>query len=523
MKIQLVFVLLSMMFSRAQAAPIKYESFVKKPKLVVVIVIDQFRADYLTRFADRFLPATRGADVGGFRYLMSKAAYFPMAHFDVLQNMTCPGHATILTGSYPYASGIPINDWYDRNAGKLRYCVADDKDGISPRQLQGTTVGDELKNAGYPGKVVALALKDRAAVLLGGHRSDLTFWLGEDGKWTTSTYWAPELPPFLKAENDRIGAGLGKIMAWTQTKDRTGFSQKRDHDFSKITVAGRFDSLESPYGVDLTTRAAVAALKGFDLGHSKTPDLLAVSFSTHDLEGHRVGPNAPEMEDLTVNEDQAISQLLNAIRKQVPLKDVVIALTADHGVSPQVDYLTKEKVDAGFIDAAQLMKDAEKDLEQEFGSTKTPYLVAVESFNFYFSPEALASKKREQMEARVKAFFLKQAGVASVFTATDFLRDTLPNGEAARQIRKQYIPGRSGDIMLIPKPFWMESGKPATHMTGYSYDRSVPLLIAGPHIKAGVYGNDVDVVDLAPTLSYLLGIIAPAQSEGHVLTEAIGD
>ncbi len=527
---QSVFGVTSYSSTDAAKPPLTYASYAKKPKLVLVIVIDQFRADYLSRFSERFLPPfQKNGDVGGFRYLMSKGAYFPMAHFNVLQNMTCPGHATILTGSYPAQSGIPINDWYDRKTDKMRYCVGDDIDGISPRQLVGTTVGDELKNAGYPGKVIALALKDRAAVLLGGHRSDLTFWLGDDGKWVTSPYYAKTLPDWLKAENDRITPDIGKINAWTQTKERTGFSQTRDHDFSKITVKGKFESLESPYGVELTTGAAIAALKGTHLGHSRTPDLLAVSYSTHDLEGHHVGPNAPEMEDLTVNEDQAIATLLNAVRKQVPggLKNVVIALTADHGVSPQVDYLTANKIDAGFIDAKKLMADAEVDLTNQFGKPKTSWLAAVESFNFYFSNEALDGTHKGvttvALENRMKAFIASRAGVAHVFSLSDFQTGHLPVGEMMRQIQKSYIPGKSGDIVLVPKPFWMEAGKPATHMTGYSYDRSVPLLIAGPHLRSGIYGQSVDVVDLAPTLSFLLGTIAPAQSEGRVLTEAIGD
>ena len=527
-------VLASLMSFQAMAAPatapLTYASYAKKPKLVLVIVIDQFRADYLSRFSERFLPAVqKNGAVGGFRYLMSKGAYFPMAHFDVLQNMTCPGHATILTGSPPAQSGIPLNDWFDRKTNKLRYCVEDDVDGVSPRQLQGTTVGDELKNAGYPGRVISLALKDRAAILLGGHRSDFTFWMGDDGKWMTSTYYAKAVPTWLATENERIAKDFGKINAWTQTKERTGFSQPRDHDFSKISVDGKFEALESPYGVELTTSAAVAALESYNLGHSKTPDVLAVSYSTHDLQGHLVGPNAPEMEDLTVNEDQSIAVLLNAVRKQVPggLKNVVIALTADHGIAPSVNYLSSTKIGSGFVDSKKLMADAEADLAVTFGKPKSSWLAAVQSFNFYLSNEALDGSHKGvspfAIENRLKAFIMTQAGVAHVFSLSDFQASRLPAGEASRQIQKSYVPGKSGDVVLIPKPFWMEAGKPDTHMTGYSYDRSVPLIIAGPHVRAGVYGQSVDIVDLAPTLSFLLGTIAPAQSEGRVLTEAIGD
>jgi predicted AlkP superfamily pyrophosphatase or phosphodiesterase len=508
----------------ASAAPLKHSSFVQKPKLVVVVVIDQFRADNLTRYASRFLPATgHGGDVGGFQYLMAKGAYYPAARFDVLQNMTCPGHATILTGSSPARSGIPINDWFDRAHAKMRYCVEDDQDGLSPRQLQGTTVGDELKNAGYPGKVVSLALKDRAAILLGGHRSDLTFWLGKDGKWTTSNYYAKSLPDWLESENAKISAALGHELTWKQTTARTGYSISRDADFSRTSTVGKFNSLESPYGVEITTDAALAALKGMRLGLSKTTDLLAVSISTHDLVGHKVGPNAPEMEDLTVVEDAALARLLNAIRKQVPggMKNVVVALTADHGVSPEVGYLKAGKIDAGFIDQEKLMASAEEDLSKAFGKRK--YFAALESLNFYFTSDALDHVKRSDLENRVKYIFAQAPGVAHVFSLNDYLGANLPVGENARQIQKSYIPGKSGDVVIIPRPFWMETEKVATHMTGYSYDRTVPLILSGLHVKSGVYSEAVDVVDLAPTLSFLLGILPPAMSEGRILTEAIGD
>ena len=504
------------------AAALKFDSYSKRPKLVVVIVIDQFRSDYLTRFNDRFLPAKqKGGDVGGFRYLMANGAYFPMAHFDTLQNMTCPGHSVILTGSSPSRTNIPINDWYDRATGKNRYCVSDDVDGISPRTLQGTTFGDELKNAVYPSKVVALALKDRAAVMLGGHRSDLSFWLGEKGEWTTSTYYAKANPPWLDLENAHIKKSLGETLSWTQDKIRSGFSSTSE--FARQAKKGTYESLEFPYGVQITVDAALAAVNNMKLGQSKTTDLLALSLSTHDLLGHITGPNSAEMEDLTITEDKEIARLLNGLRKVTPLSQIVVALTADHGVSPRVDYLQQNKIEAGFLEPKELRDGAEKDLVKAFGKPKSDYIASVQSFNFYFSNDGLEKVDRVSLESRLKKYLLALRGVDAVFSHSDVESGFLPPGEHARQIVKSYSMTRSGDVVMIPKPFFMETGKPANHMTGYSYDRSVPLVLAGPHIKAGVYGDQVDIMDLAPTLSFLSGVIAPAQSEGHVLTQAIGD
>lgn len=496
----------------ATAASLKYESYAKRPKLVVVVVIDQFRADYLTRFNDRFLPAKKpNGDVGGFRYLMANGAYFPMAHFDFLQNMTCPGHSAILTGSTPARSGIPLNDWYDATTGQKRYCVSDDVDGLSPRTLQGTTVGDELKNAGYDSKVVALALKDRAAILLGGHRADLSFWLGPNGEWATSTYYAKALPEWLAAENARLKKSSGESLTWTQA------------GFNRNAKKGTPEALAMPYGVQITVDAALAAVTNLKLGRSKATDLLALSLSTHDLQGHLTGPNSPEMEDLTLNEDREIARLLNGIRKTTPLSEVVVALTADHGVAPLVDDLTKNKMDAGFLEPKELLQGAEADLVKAFGHPKTTWLGAIESFNFYFTKTALEKVDRVSLESRLKKYLLTLKGVDAAFSRSDVESGFLPPGENARQIVKSYAFGRSGDVIFIPKPFYMETGKAANHMTGYSYDRSVPILLAGPHIKKGVYADQIETIDLAPTLSFLTGTIVPAQSEGHILSQAIGD
>ena len=288
--------------SSASAAPISYAGYAVKPKLIVVIVIEQFRADYLTRFPEKFLSATGPkTSVGGFRYLMSNGAYFPMAKFDFLQNMTCPGHAAIMTGSSPSRTHIPLNEWIDRESSKRRYCVADDVDGLSPRQLQGTTVGDEIKNTGAPSRSVSLALKDRAAILLGGHRSDISFWI-DKGAWTSSNYYGKKLPVWLASENERLKKDLDKDYVWGAQKAKRG----------------ALESYALPYGAEITTDAAIAALRGAGLGKSGTTDVLTLSYSTHDILGHAVGPNAQEMESLTIAEDKEIARLLNAIKAEVP-------------------------------------------------------------------------------------------------------------------------------------------------------------------------------------------------------------
>jgi predicted AlkP superfamily pyrophosphatase or phosphodiesterase len=527
--------------AHAEKAALSKEAFLKKPKLVVAIVIDQFRADYLTRFASRFLPAQQsGGAVGGFQYLMSHGAYFPFAQYDVFQCMTGPGHAMILTGAYPYQMGISLNEWFDQKTQKNVYC-AEDADaevvgahhaggGYSPRNLKGSTVGDELKNAGYHSRVVAIALKDRAAILLGGHRADLAVWLDSDSyRWVSSRYYLKDgkLPAWMDELNGSLAKHKGEDYIWKGIGKETGLSNPFDAgNFERKFTVGSKEAEASPMGVTLTTDAALQALKAYHLGQNADSDLLAISYSSHDLLGHHTGPNAREMEELTIAEDRSIADLLNGIRKTLPggLKDVVFTFTGDHGISPTVPYLKSVGFDAGSVDVDALTTKLNKALESKFGKAdKGSWILSVHSFNFYLNLPAVAARKLNvaDVESELKRLLEKEPAAAFVFTRAEYEAHTLPPGMHARQIGKGYN-ANNGEVVMIPKPYYMEAGPVVTHMTGYNYDRSVPLIIAGARVRAGVYAKAVDVVDLAPTLSFLLGILPPSLSEGRVLHEAIG-
>ena len=519
------------------------EAFEKRPKLVVVLVIDQFRSDYLTRFSSRFLPAkSANGDVGGFRYLMANGAFYPAARYDVLQSMTCPGHAMILSGSYPYMNGINLNEWYDPKRGKLSYCAYDpdsplvgasntEDDGVSPKNLIGSTVGDELKNAGHSSRVVAVALKDRSAIFLGGHRADSAIWLSKGFQWVTSRHYAKDgqLPKWVDELNDSLKKRKGETVVWSSKEKESGLSNAFESgEFSRTTTFGTKDSLRYSPGVEITVDAALAASRAYKLGQRTSPDVLAISFSTHDMLGHDVGPNAREMEEMTIVEDRAIARLLNGLRKSMRggLADTVVVLTGDHGVSPDVDYLKAAGVPAGRMEDDDLLQNAEKAMVAKFGPSPTgKWMAAVRSFNFYFDRDALAKKDLASATAEdtVKAALLAEPGAAFVFGRSDRAAGKLPPGQHERQIAKSYIASKSGDVVLIPKPFFMEKGAFTTHMTGYAYDRSVPIVITGRNVRPGVRAEAADVVDIAPTLSFLLGVLAPATSEGRVLSESLGD
>ncbi|WP_413290184.1 alkaline phosphatase family protein [Bdellovibrio sp. HCB337] len=477
------------------------EKYNKKPKLVVVMVIDQFRADYLTKYQKEFMPVGAKNEVGGFNYLISKGAYFPFAEYDVLQSMTCPGHAMISTGSHPYFTGISLNEWYDVSAKKKTYCAEDSEFGMSPRRLKTSTFGDELKNVSESSKVIAVALKDRSSIMLGGHRSDVTLWMDQvDLKWITSTYYQKEVPAWAKTVNERIV--------------KSGVFKNRE-EAKKL--------LMTPVGVELTREIAEAALKSEKLGKNGQTDILAVSFSSHDMAGHTYGPNSPELKAMTLAEDKEISKFLTAIKNHMgSLNDVVIALTADHGVAPSVDYAQASKLDSGRIEYLAMYKKIYERLDQKFGRPSKEWISAGVSFNFYLNPEALKERKVtvEQVEAEVKEAMTGMPGVLQIATSSEIAKNILPTGELGKQLTRQYIAGNNGNIILIPKPFYISKGEaPVNHMTGYAYDRTVPLIILGPKIKAGVYANQAKVIDLAPTLSFINGALPPATTTGRVLSE----
>ena len=517
-------------------------SFLHHPKLVLVLVIDQFRADYLTRFESRFLPETaKNGQVGGFKYLMSKGAYFPFAQYDVLQNMTGPGHAMILSGSYPYRMGIPINDWYGGTGDSKTYCVLDkdnpqvggtpDAPGMSPKNFLGTTVGDELKNAGYHSQVVTVALKDRAAILMGGHRADIAVWFDPKAfAWVSSKFYLTQgkLPLWMQELNKEIQNTKGKDVHWIASGASTGLMVATDQEFSHNAVVGSKEAMSYPSGGAMTVQAAEHALKAYDLGKGKSTDILAVSFSSHDYLGHMYGPNSQEMEEMTVAEDRDISQLLNSVSKRVPggLKDVLVVLTADHGIPPHPQYLKSTTLNGGRIDSDEAVQRVEKRLEDAYGKPESGrWIPAHVDLNYYINWAAVKEKKLnpETVENEIKDELLKTPGTALAFSKSDYFSGHLPPGLYKEQILHGYFPGRSGDVVVIPRIYYTDDTYPVSHMTGYAYDRTVPLVIAGPHIKRGVYSEHAAVIDLAPTLSFLLGVLPPTLSEGQVLSQIIAE
>ncbi len=469
----------------------------QKPKLIVFMVIDQFRTDYLSRYRSEFRK-------DGFRALIDRGAYFPYGEYDVLQAMTCPGHATVLTGAYPYQMGIPINDWYDQTLKKKRYCVEDpdfhwvgsetpEHSGTSPQTLHGTTLTDELKNSGAPSRVISFALKDRAAILMGGHRPDFSFWLDhKNRRFVSSDYYLKDkkLPDWIESLNRKV--------------------EKSNCDYN------------TSCGVELTVDAFESVIKEFKNKPLKnSTDFISLSFSTHDYAGHRFGPNSPEIHDVTLAEDLAVSRIRKIVETQYPggLKNVLFVLTGDHGVSPSPEYLKDTGIDSGRIDEKALVDEMNSFLNKKY-KTKTTWVPFSLDLNFFIDEKVAEDNKIDlnTVARDIKQIALKNSAILYAFTEQDVLLRQLPPVQFERQILKTYLHGRSGHVVGIHKPYYIVANANHTsHMSGYTYDRTVPIIFSGFGIKSGLYPERVEVIDIAPTLASLLGILPPALSEGKVL------
>jgi len=530
---------------------------------------------------------------------MDKGALFTNANYNYVPTYTAPGHAAIFTGSVPAQNGIVGNNWFDRDApdgeDPNKYIVADPTLNVvtsygiqsntksskpaSPRILIGTTIGDQMRLANnFKSKVIAMSLKDRAAVLPGGKEANAAYWFdGSSGQMISTDYYFSNgsLPKWVNKFNAESIADKAYDQVWdlklnrdayarteltTPQSSGDGYGDKMSRNFPHKLNKGRNNEdwpkggveyytnfTVTPFASDYLADFAKAAIEGESLGTDKYPDLLAISFSSPDLAGHAYGPDSEEVEDTYIRLDQTIAELLNYIDGKVGLANTLIAVTGDHGVAPVPQLMSSPsyKVDADVIDPKPFRDAARQALSAKYGNDdqcdadtslkhSKCWIQALVNDQLYLNHDMMTDKKTDSAEAeriageaimRVHA----KAGsltppIARYFTRTEIVEGRMPPGAVSQRIMNGFNPSRSGDLWLIPKAFSFFSGEGSqatTHGGVYNYDTHVPIILFGPGVRPGRYYTECSPSDIAPTMAAMLGIEPPSNRVGRVLSEAL--
>ncbi len=531
-----------------------------RPRLVLLIVVDQFRYDFLERFGDLF-------GGGGLRRLMRDGASWSEANYDHMPTETAPGHATLMTGAWPSETGIIANDWYDRESNRRVNNVEDGtarligggerERGASPRSLMVSTLGDQLKLAtAGRAKVVGMSIKDRGAILPAGRMADGAYWYSsQTGQFVSSTYYFADgkMPDWVTAFGAARPADKFFGQTWDRLAPRAEYDRRAGADDApwekgngqtpytlpqQITGGLKepgpafYDALNySPFSNDLLVAFAEQAVRSERLGEDDATDLLTVSFSANDIVGHRYGPYSHEAMDMTLRVDRQIERLLSFIDSRVGMRNTLVAFTADHGVAPMVDHAMRSRLPGGYVPIRALDEAARKALRARFGKsndrdTTADYLLHYGNSMFYLNRTALERDgvRAEEAERVVGEAALTVPGVSRFFTRSQLVSGAVaPHDSVARRVLHGFHPRRSGDVVVVQEPFkyLTEYSYIAMHGTPYGYDTHVPLIIAGAGVAPGRYADAATPADIAPTLARLLRVQPPSNAMGRVLLEAV--
>ncbi|MCS6853122.1 MAG: alkaline phosphatase family protein [Gemmataceae bacterium] len=524
-----------------------------KVRLAVLVVFDQLRGDYLERWQSLF-------GEGGFRRLQTDGAWFTRCHYPYASTVTGAGHASLVTGASPDRHGIIANDWYDRGAQAMVYCATSPRyesvppvpptskkrppGAGSPERLLVPTVGDLLKEATKgKGKVVSLSLKDRGAVLPGGRRPDACYWFEPSvGLFVTSTYYRDRPHPWVAALNqgrlvdrwfgknwirfradldyqrysgpDEIeGEGKGVAQGMTFPHPMTGGAAAPGKEYYSALY-------NSPFGNDLLLELVRRGLEEEQLGRDEVPDLLCISFSCNDPIGHTWGPDSQEVLDVTLRSDRIVRELLHLLDAQVGPGRYVLVLTSDHGICPLPEVSRAAGRDAGRISASLLELEAEEALREKLGRPEGTAQWIEETWSpwVWLNRAVMAQQQRKpaEVEAALAEWLARQPGIQAALTRTQLLGSSPPADALAARVRKSFHPDRAGDVVVVPKPYYLLGNQFATgttHGTPHPYDTHVPLLVYGPGVRGGGRDEAVTPQATAAILARALGVAAPPQAE----------
>ncbi|HSJ68452.1 MAG TPA: alkaline phosphatase PafA [Anditalea sp.] len=512
-----------------------------KPKIVVGLVVDQMRQEYIYKFQDRY-------GEGGFKRLVNGGYMMKNAHYNYIPTYTGPGHASVYTGATPSTHGIIGNDWYVRKLNRTIYCASDStvtnvggsaKNGqISPRNMLTTTITDELRFASNKrSKVVGIAIKDRGASLPAGHLGDAYWFDPGTGEFMTSTYYHDELPQWVKDFNGKKLPGeylskswetLYPIDSYVQSIEDTNefegkFIGKETADFpynlSELMENNGGLGLISttPYGNTLTLDMAYAAIEGEQLGMGEETDFLAVSFSSPDYIGHKFGPTSVELEDSYLRLDQDLEKFLTYLDDTYGKDGYLVFLTADHGVAEIVEYMQSENIPSGRLNGRFITTQLKGFASDMYGEGE--WISSLSNEQIYLNKD-LAKEKGldlEKMQRDFAEFVLRFDGVKEAYTSHDLKRMGYSLGRT-HLLQMGFNHKASGDVLMILEPGWLSSTwAGTTHGTGFNYDTHVPVIFYGWNVPQGESSKYCTITDIAPTLSMMLGIRLPNGASGSPL------
>lgn len=519
----------------------------ENPRLIVGIVIEQMRSDYISRFWDQL-------GEGGFKRLIHEGTYCRNASYNYFHTQTAPGYATIFTGSMPASHGIVADEWYDRVSNRVTQAVADeaaktaggsfDAGHYSPHNLLGTTIGDEIKLTNLrQSKVFGVSLDPVSAILPAGHMADGAFWLdSENGAWITSSYYMPNLPNWLNEENKKKLADLYLTKTWDtgfpvsqytncltdENPYETGIDGRIVFPYALPdlargkSISERYRLLkQTPFGNTLTKDMAIALMVNENLGKDKFTDVLAISFVATEYIGNAFGPMSIELEDAFLKLDRDLEHFLQFVDDFVGKQNALIFVTSNHGAAQTPAYLADSKVPVGSFNYNSALSLLRSYLNALYGGGE--WIKGYFGQQLYLNSDLIENSKMKLDDFRevIAQFLIQFTGVSNTLTATALQNNQYTEGYRSK-MQNNYFPRRSGDVFVNLHPGWVEkSGRATSHNSAYLYDAQVPLIWYGWKVKRDMIVRPVDMTDVAPTISSLMNIIAPSAATGTVITELV--
>ena len=535
----------SLVYAQHSHKALQKSTTLARPKLVVGIVVDQMRYDYLYRFYNKYTE-------GGFKRLINDGFNCRNNHYHYALTVTAAGHSAVYTGSLPAINGIVGNDWFDTATGQKVYCT-DDHDvatvgstnvtvgKMSPKNLLTSTVTDQLRIAtNFRSKTIGVAIKDRASILPAGHAANGAYWFdSKTGNWVTSTYYTNELPKWVqdynakKMPSEYLKRGWKTLLPIEQYVESTPDDEPWEGKLPGVAkpvfpyeLAGLSGDAfgvvtTTPWGNTMTKDMALAAIKGENLGKGKDTDFLAVSFSSPDRIGHAFGPTSVEQEDNYLRLDMEFAEMFAFLDGWVGKGNYTVFLTADHGGMDVPAFWQEHKLPAGLLNATQIEDLVKKSLSDAFGAGD--YVLASENYQWYLDHKLLKTKKISMTDAVevVRTALLPIKGIADVLNLQDMNKAPL-NTYQLELFKNNVNAKRSGDLQVVVQPGWFAGGATGTdHGTPYHYDTHVPFLLYGWGVNKGETLRRTTIADIAPTISSLLHILPPSGNVGNPVEEAL--